>query len=106
VTAAEARQRAIAKVQALYDEAQAQSADRYWQNGPYNVKRWVARGFGAALAELKVEPADGETAEQYARRISDKVRAWRGNGPDEDDESWYDSAIDEAAIAITVAARD
>ena len=106
MTAEEVRQRAIAKIQKLYDEAQAQSSDRYWQNGPYNVKRWVARGFGAALAELKVEPDWEETAEHYVTRVSQKVRGWRGNGPDEDDESWFDRAIDEAAIAISVAARD
>ena len=72
-----------------------------WRNGPFNVQRWAERGFLSALGVLRqTAPAADEQASAYLARVRAAVRALRGSGPDDDDEAWYDSALDEACNAI------
>lgn len=75
--------------------------DRFWDNGPFNVQRWVERGYNAAIAVLTShEPHPGEDPAAYLERMSAAVQELRDLGPDADDESWYAGAIDEASALI------
>ncbi|MBL8954772.1 MAG: hypothetical protein JNK82_28600 [Myxococcaceae bacterium] len=103
--AEQARQRALAKVQARHGEARSKSNDPYWNSSTGNAQRWAAAGFSVALEHLRQKPDEGESAEAYVKRISAAVRADRGNGPDGDDEGWFDGAIDDAAGLISRAAE-
>lgn len=95
------RQQVIARLQERANEAAAKSTDRYWANGPYNVQRWVERGYLTAISLVQsTTPAAGESADAYFARVRDAVRAMRDDGPDEDDESWFAGAIDEAVRLI------
>jgi len=97
-----ARQQAIARLQQHADDAAARAADPYWTNGPYNVQRWVERGYNAAISVLtNNEPQPGDDRTAYLERMSAAVREMRDLGPDADDEAWYSSAIDEACALIT-----
>src|SRR5262245_35911251 len=97
----QARQRAIARLQTKANEAAARATDRHWQNGPFNVQRWVERAFNSAVAVVRQEnPASGEDISKYLSRVAAQVRSMRDNGPDDDDEAWFTSAIDEACSLI------
>jgi hypothetical protein len=94
--------RVMAKLQAKYDEADKKSHDRYWNNGPYNVQRWVARGYGSAMGTLKeAAPLKQDSPRTFLLRVAEMVRSQRDLGPDADDESWYASAMDDAARIIS-----
>ena len=104
--AAGARTEALARVAVEHQKAQALSSDRYWNHGRGNVQAWVMIGHDVALQWLRaVSPLPGEAAQAYLDRVAASVRAARGKGPPEDDESWFDGAIDEAARIISGAAR-
>ena len=97
-----ARANAITRLEAKAREANAKASDRYWQNGPHNVQRWVERGYLSAIAMVKqTPPAAGESSDSYLSRVSSLVRATRDDGPDDDDEGWYSGAIDDAASVVT-----
>lgn len=105
VSSEEARQRALAQLAAEYQKADALRYDRYWDHGRGNVQAWVCIAHGVAQQWLHaVAPAPGEPAEMYLARVAGHVRQARGKGPPEDDESWFDGAIDEAARIISGAA--
>jgi len=93
------RERAL---QAIEDEARLaglESRDPRWsrgRGGP-NVKRWAERGFHSAAAvvrNLAAEP--GESLESWMTRASAELQRTRDLGPDDDDEAWFASAVDEA----------
>jgi len=95
------RARALARLEKMASEAGAKATDRYWQNGPFNVQRWAERAFHLAIGRVKeTEPNAGETPKGYLGRIAEKVSSSRDDGPDEDDEGWFSSAIDEACTII------
>ena len=97
-----ARQKAIERLEAKAREAAGKALDRYWHNGPFNVQRWVERGYNSALGVLRQNsPEKGESARSYLSRMSEAVRELRELGPDADDEAWYSSAVDDAAFTIT-----
>lgn len=100
-TAEQARQRALAKVQARHDEAVGQSNDPFWRHEHGNVKRWAASAYAVALEALRPPPESTETAAQYVKRVSAEVRSRREFGPDDDDEGWYSGAMDDAATLIS-----
>lgn len=104
--AEEARANALARVAVEHQKAQALSGDRYWNHGRGNVQAWVSIAHDVAMQWLRaVSPLPGEPAQVYLDRVAANVRAARGKGPPEDDESWFDGAIDEAARIISGAAR-
>ena len=95
------RQHVIARLQERAREAEAKSTDRYWANGPHNVQRWVERGYLSAIAIVQATPpSEDESPDAYFARVREKVRSIRDDGPDEDDESWFAGAIDEAVRLI------
>ena len=102
----EARERARAKLTVEYDKAFALRNDRYWNHGRGNAQGWLSIAYDVALQWVRaVSPAPGEPVQAYLDRLAGHVRAARGKGPPEDDESWFDGAIDEAARIISGAAR-
>jgi hypothetical protein len=106
-TAEEARKLAAAKIHAELEKANALRNDRYWEHGRGNVQGWVAAAYSVAGQWLEhLVPQPGEPARTYLGRVAASVRQARGKGPAEDDESWFDGAIDEAARIISGAATD
>lgn len=102
----QARANALAKVAVEHQKALALSNDRYWNHGRGNVQAWVSLAHDVAMQWLRaVSPLPGERAQAYLDRVAANVRSARGKGPPEDDESWFDGAIDEAARIISGAAR-
>src|SRR5262249_36199774 len=94
------RERALARLEAKTSEARARSMDRFWQNGPYNVQRWVERGYNSAINTVQqTAPTPGETPADYVDRLAAKVYSSREYGPD-DDEGWFSGAIDDACSII------
>ena len=95
------RQRALARLEAKALEVRARSKDRFWQNGPYNVQRWVERGYNSAIDTVQqTAPAAGEAPADYIDRLAAKVYSSREYGPDADDEGWFSGAIDDACSII------
>ncbi|MBA3542206.1 MAG: hypothetical protein H0T79_21505 [Deltaproteobacteria bacterium] len=100
----EVRQRALDRLAVPYDKAVAASHDPYWNHGRGNVQTWVAHAFHAAIDQVTRHVAfSTESDRVYLARLAGLVRELRGHGPDADDESWFDSAIDEAASIIETA---
>ena len=96
-----ARAAAIERLVKAGAEAEAKARDPFWRNGPFNVQRWVQRGYIRAESLVREnDPRPGETAAVYLTRMSGLVYAERDNGPDADDEAWFASAIDEACMLI------
>lgn len=101
----EARKRALQRLGMEHAKADALKNDRYWNHGRGNAQAWVATGYDVAMQWVRaVAPLPGEPAQAYLDRVAAHVRQARGRGPDEDDESWFDGAIDEAARIISGAA--
>ncbi len=97
----QARQRAIVKLDALAAEAAARDREPMWRDGDDRPQRWVRQALVAARGVVAGHAVgDDETLDQYLSAMTKLVRGLRGTGPDRDDESWYDSAIDEACRVI------
>jgi hypothetical protein len=104
---ATARDKVIAQLTALADEAGRLDADPYWHSGLSTPQRWRQRGFHSALGILAHDPPTPSDSQQtYFARIDARVRDLRGEGPDLDDEGWYDTAIDEACSVLARALRE
>lgn len=101
----EVRQRALGRLAAEQQKADALRHDRYWDHGRGNVQTWVSIAYGVAQQWVHaVAPGPGEPVQRYLERVAGHVRQARGKGPPEDNEGWFDGAIDEAARIISGAA--
>ena len=97
-----ARQAAIEKLEAKAAEAGKKHAEPFWSHGMHTPQRWAQQAYQAAIGVMRNSALrPGDTVESYLARMRDEVAGYRGNGPDLDDESWYDSAIDDACMTIT-----
>jgi hypothetical protein len=95
------RERALARLEAKASEARARAMDPFWQNGLYNVQRWVECGYNSAINTVQeTAPTAGETPADYIDRLAAKVYGSREYGPDADDEGWFSGAIDDACSII------
>jgi hypothetical protein len=101
------RDRVTEKLKQREHEADCRASDPYWNHGRHSPMRWVSRAFYAAVTIVSTsKPAANENVREYMTRLSNAVRAKRGDGSDDDDEAWYDSAIDEACSIIAMAAHE
>lgn len=97
----------IEKLEQRWSEAQGRASDPYWTSGRHTPMKWAASAFSAATRIVRDSPpAPDESARDYFARMSSAVRARRDDGPDLDDEAWFSSAIDEACVVISSAARE
>lgn len=88
-------------------EAEARATDPYWNAGRHTPMRWVARAYFAAIRTVRESPpVANENSRDYFARVGSAVRARRDDGPDDDDEAWFASAIDEACMIISSTSRE
>jgi hypothetical protein len=92
----------IERLETKAAEAGQRHADPMWRQARHTPQLWAQRAYLGAIDVLRREsPKPGDDVAGYLDRVRAEVASYRGNGPDLDDESWYDGAIDDACSAIT-----